>query len=81
MEELLTEWKSFNLSDREKESHIFMEPEELLRINGQLNRCLTGKLMSNRPISKVAIKNALSGAWKTREDFEVNIIGRNMFLF
>lgn len=60
-----------------------MEPEELLGINGQLDRCLTGKLLSNRPISKVAIKNALSGAWKTRESFEVEVdnIGKNMFMF
>lgn len=66
MEELLEEWKDFKLSEKENESRISLKHDVLTRIKGKLNRCLTGKLLSSRPISKTAIKNALAGAWKTR---------------
>lgn len=81
IEDLVDEWKKFSLMEEEMDKHIELNEEELKEIKNQLNLCLVGKLLSNRIISPAAIKNALRGAWKTREDFTTEIIGRNIFNF
>lgn len=67
--------------DTEKDEAIFLNAEETMVIKGEVEQYLVGKLLTNRPISKIAIKNALSAAWKTREDFSIEIIDRNTYLF
>lgn len=78
---LLNEWKSFNLRDDEKEAHICLNSEETININDPVEKYLVGKLLTNRNISKIAIKNVFKGAWKTRKEFSVEIIEKNIFLF
>lgn len=83
IEDLLNEWKSFNLRDEEKGKALSIDPEEVeMIIKGQLDHCLIGKLLVKRNnIAVTPIKNALFGAWKTREDFSVQLLGKNTFLF
>lgn len=80
-EELLHEWKKFNLRDEEKGKTILLEGEEVKEIRVQLDHCLVGKILTHRNIAAGAIKNALSGAWKTRESFNVEVMGKNIFCF
>lgn len=81
LEELLDEWKYFTLREEELEANILLDAEEIKEINDDVDQCLVGKLLSNRNISAIAIKNALVGAWKTRETFNTETVGKNMFLF
>lgn len=81
LDDLLDEWRHFTLREREKEKFFSVEPDVLKNIKGRFSHCLIEKLLTSRIISKVAIKNALIGAWRTREDFEVELIGKNLFLF
>lgn len=55
-----------------------MNKEETKLIKGQVEHCLLGKLLSSRNISKVALKNALTGAWKTR-DFSIEFLTETFF--
>lgn len=80
MEDLIHEWKRFTLVDDEKE-RITLNKEDALVIGSQASQSLVGKLISNRFISKTALKNSMVGAWKTRHDFNIDIIGSNIFLF
>lgn len=81
LEDLLNKWKKFNLRGKEKKPVIYLDAEEIKDINGQLDHILVGKLLSNRNISAMAIKNALNGARRTRENFMIEILGKNLFLF
>lgn len=81
IDELLNEWKRFRLMDREIEHHITLEDEEEIVINGQVEKCLIGKLLTSRVIALPAIKNVLSGAWKTRNKVSFETMGKNVFLF
>lgn len=81
VEELIHEWQKFRLMEDEKDAFISLNAEEAGVIKGQVDQYLVGKLLSNRNISKLAIKNALQGAWKTRRDFCVDILSKNVFLF
>lgn len=81
IEDLVNEWENFNLQEKEKETHLSLDEEDWKEIISNLDHCLAGKLVSSRIISPMAIKNALKGAWKTRESFSVEIIGKNVFCF
>lgn len=81
IEELVNEWKSFNLMEKEKGNHIMLDGEDMKEIKDHLDHCIVGKLLSNRIIAPFAIKNALRGAWKTRKNFSVESIGKNIFNF
>lgn len=81
IDELINEWKNFNLMEEEREAFITLNAEEVRVIKGQLDYCLVGKLLASRIISKMTIKNALQGAWKTRNNFSVDVLSKNVFLF
>lgn len=81
IDELVNEWRRFSLMEEEKEGFFTLETDEIKEIEGQLEHNLVGKLLSNRFISKMAIKNAMMGAWKTRGDFNVEILSKNIFSF
>lgn len=81
IDDLLNEWRNFNLREKEKEHTITLDSEEVKEIRGNLNHNLVGKLLSTRTIFVIAIKNALYGAWKTRKYFKVETIGNNIFAF
>lgn len=81
MEDMIDEWRRFNLRDEEKEHIIELNPEEIKNLDNQMEFCLVGKLLSNRIISAQAMKNALIGVWKTRNKFKAEVVGKNYFLF
>lgn len=81
MEELINEWKRFKLMEEEKERIFTLDGAETSEIGGQASHSLVGKLISHRFISKGAMKNSMSSAWKTRKDFNIEIIGNHIFLF
>lgn len=80
-EELINEWRKFSLREVEKEAFISIEAKVAKEVTDQVNHCLIGKLLSNRAITVSAIKNAMNGAWKTRQKFEIEVAGKNMFAF
>ncbi|KAH7867291.1 hypothetical protein Vadar_031473 [Vaccinium darrowii] len=45
------------------------------------NKCLVGKVLSQKSINPLAISNILRGAWKTRAEFSVVPWNDNTFLF
>ncbi|MDO7987361.1 DUF4283 domain-containing protein [Sweet potato little leaf phytoplasma] len=81
VEELVNEWKNFNLMEKEKGNDIKLDEEDMTEIKDQMDHCIVGKLLSNRIIAPLAIKNALRGAWKTRKNFKVESTGKNIFNF
>lgn len=81
IEELIDEWKKFSLREKEKEAVIKIEAKMAADVKDQVDHCLIGKLLSNRTITTSAIKNAMNGAWKTRQIFEVEVAGRNLYAF
>lgn len=81
IDELIHEWKKFKLIEEEKEAWITLEPEEVTKIENHIDHNLVGKVLTNRNISKLAIKNAMLGAWKTRKDFHVETVSKNTFSF
>lgn len=81
MKKLLEEWKDFNLMEKEKENYIVLNQDEIKDIEDQIEGCLIGKVLANKNISAVAIKNAMTGARKTRNKFIIETIGKNIFLF
>lgn len=81
IDELIDEWKHLSLKEEEKVAYLTFNLEESRRIEEQMETCLVGKLLSNRIISKSAIKNALVGAWKTRYDFDIETLYKNTYIF
>lgn len=51
IEELMNEWKSFNLMDGEKDPLITLDKEDERNINGHFDYCLVSKLRTYRIIS------------------------------
>lgn len=80
-DELINEWKKFSLRDNEKETFIMIESKIVEGVKDQVNHCLIGKLMSNRAISVTSIKNAMNGAWKTKQKFKIEVFGKNVYAF
>lgn len=80
-EDLINEWRRFSLKEGEKETSIALNPDERKGISGNLGHSLVGKLLSNRIISSLAIKNAMARAWKTRQKFSIKVVGKNVFAF
>lgn len=67
--------------EEEREALIALDTEDMKNMMGYLNNSLVGKRLPNQNISKIAIKNAMDGAWRIRGELSVEVIGKNMFLF
>lgn len=70
MEDLIDEWKRFNLMDEEKENHITLNPDEIKNINDQLEHCIVRKLLSNRIISATASRMRALGCLESKEQIQ-----------
>ncbi|KAJ1411314.1 Zinc finger, CCHC-type [Sesbania bispinosa] len=44
-------------------------------------RSLVGKIISQKPLNRVAVKSILIKAWENRGEFQITDMGKNMFLF
>ncbi|CAK9309313.1 unnamed protein product [Citrullus colocynthis] len=80
-EELLENWKNFRLSEEERVTKIDFDPRLGSLIDGQLDHCLVGKLLTTRTIVPEIIKNVFANAWRTKLSFNVGSLGKNLYIF
>lgn len=80
-EELLENWKNFRLSEEERVTKIDFDPQLGSLIDGQLDHCLVGKLLTTRTIVPGIIKNVFANAWRTKLSFNVGSLGKNLYIF
>jgi hypothetical protein len=79
VEDLARMWGNLSLTKKEDvEMEIRKEAMEGIVIRGK--SCLVGKLISNRYVSKMAVKSTLINWWKLTGQLTFKVLGENLVL-
>lgn len=78
-EDLTRMWRNLSLTEA-KDLEMEVQQEAMKGTVSRGNFCLVGKLISNRFVSKEAIKSFLIRWWKPQGKITFKVLGENLFL-
>lgn len=79
-EELVEEWRKFSLTEDEG-AGFTVEEDAMGNSLVQGSHCLLGKLITDKPFNKVALKSTMLRLWRVARGTMTQIIGDNLFIF
>ena len=79
-EELVEEWRKFSLTEDEG-AGFTVEEDAMGNSLVQGSHCLLGKLITDKPFNKVALKSTMLRLWGVARGTMAQIIGDNLFIF
>lgn len=80
-EELLENWKNFRLSEEERVTKIDFDPQLRSLIDGQLDHCLVGKLLTTRTVVPGIIKKCLRKCLENEIELQCRKSGKESLYF